>query len=136
LIVFAYDVVAVYDGIRGSIHDGRKTTLMSKIRAVEKKVFDRDGIIAELWWWLVEPVIFNALDNFVIVVTQSNELFQSIPFTDPQLKPASLIIVSVPHVMKSIRMSTIEASISLDIGMGFPIANDVRRVAMRTGFFS
>jgi hypothetical protein len=109
---------------------------MSKIRAVEKKVFDRGGVIAELWRWLVEPVTFNALDNFVIVVTQSNELFQSISLTDPQLKPASLVIVSVPYVMKRIRMSTIEASISLDIGMGFPIANDARRVAMRTGFFS
>ena len=79
---------------------------------------------------------FDTLDNFVIVMTQSNELFQGIPFTDPQLKPASLIIVSVPYVMKSIRMSTIEATVSLDIGMGFPIANDVRGVAMGTCFFS
>lgn len=72
---------------------------------------------------MVEPVVFYALDSFVVMVTESNELFECASLEHPQLKPTAFIIITVPYVVKSVRTDTIQASESLDVGMCFPVAN-------------
>ena len=98
---------------------------MLEIRAVEEKMFDRRGIVRELWRCLFEPVIFNALDNFVVMVTEPNELFECPSLDNPQLKPTTFIIITSPYVVKSVRTNTVKASKPLDIGMRFPVANTI-----------
>jgi hypothetical protein len=96
---------------------------MLEIGAIEKKILDRWGIVLEPWRCLVEPVIFDALDNFVVMVTESNQLFECIPLDNPQRKPTTFIIITIPSVVKSVRTNTVKASKPLDIGMRFPVAN-------------
>jgi hypothetical protein len=80
--------------------------------------------------------MFDALDNFVVMVTQSQELFEGIPLDNPQRKPTTFIIVPVPDVVKSVRTNTVEAAKPLYIGMRFPVANTFRRATIGTCFFS